>query len=69
MCVYAEDAVGNSDSSLWSTAIAQALPAQPSGLTATAGNMQVRLSWTNPNDASITKYQLAHKLKSASGHG
>ena len=69
VCVYAEDAVGNSDSSLWSTAIAQALPAQPSGLTATAGNMQVRLSWTNPNDASITKYQLAHKLKSASGHG
>ena len=34
-------------------------PAKPTGLTATAGNAQVSLSWwTNANDATITKYQV-----------
>ena len=36
-------------------------PAKPTGLTATAGNAQVSLFWTNPNDASITKYQVLRR--------
>ncbi len=32
-------------------------PAQPTGFTATAGNTQVWLSWDDPGDATITKWQ------------
>lgn len=32
-------------------------PAAPSGLSAQAGDTQVRLTWTNPGDSLITKYQ------------
>ena len=32
-------------------------PAKPAGLRATAGNAQVTLAWTDPNDATITGYQ------------
>ena len=32
-------------------------PAQPTGLSATAGDGQVALSWTDPNDSSITGYE------------
>ena len=32
-------------------------PDAPTNVTATAGHAQVRLSWTNPNDATISKYQ------------
>ena len=68
VCAYAEDAAGNSHALLYGTAIAQSAPAQPTGLKATAGNAQVDLAWTNPNDSTITKYQLAYKKKSASGN-
>ena len=61
ICVYAEDAAGNSDSSLWSTAIAQAVPAKPTGLMATPGDAQVTLSWTDPSDSTITKHQYRQK--------
>ena len=61
ICVYAEDAAGNSDSSLWSTAIAQAVPAKPTGLMATPGDTQVTLSWTDPSDSTITKHQYRQK--------
>ena len=33
-------------------------PAKPSGFSATAGDGQVTLSWTDPSDSSITRYQL-----------
>ncbi len=36
---------------------AQSAPAKPTGLTATAGNRQVTLSWTDPKNSDITKYQ------------
>ena len=36
-------------------------PAQPTGLTAAQGNGQVALSWDDPQDASITKWQVRHK--------
>ncbi len=42
-----------------------AAPAKPTGLTATAGNAQVALSWTDPSDSSITKYQYRQKAGNA----
>ena len=33
------------------------VPAAPTGVTATAGNGSVTVSWTNPGDASITRYE------------
>ena len=36
-----------------------AVPAPPSGLTAAAGDAQVTLSWTDPGNATIGKYQLS----------
>ena len=38
-------------------AVPATVPAAPAGLTAAAGEKQVGLSWTNPADVSITKYQ------------
>ena len=43
-------------------------PAKPTGLTATAGNGQVELSWTSPNDASITKYQVQRRTGNSWGN-
>ena len=40
-------------------------PAKPTGLSATAGNAQVALSWTDPSDSSITKYQYQQKAGTA----
>ena len=39
------------------TATPRAPPAAPTGLSATAGDGQVTLSWTNPGDNTIRKYQ------------
>ena len=36
-------------------------PAKPTGLAATAGNSEVRLSWSNPGNDSIQAYQLQQK--------
>ena len=46
-------------------AAATTAPAKPTGLTATAGNAQVALAWTNPSDSTITKYQYRQKAGSA----
>ena len=40
-------------------------PAKPIGFTATAGNEEVTLSWTDPKNSDITKYQ--YRQKSGSG--
>ncbi len=37
------------------------VPAKPAGLSAEAGNAQVELTWTDPEDDSITRYQLRQK--------
>ncbi len=37
-----------------------ALPAKPAGFEATAGNAQVALAWDDPEDASITGYELRY---------
>ena len=36
-------------------------PARPTGLSASAGNGQVMLSWTDPNDDSITGYEVQRR--------
>ena len=63
VCAWAEDAAGNVRSQVWGEDIqaAAAKPARPTGLTATAGNAQVALSWTDPSDSSITKHQYRQK--------
>ena len=38
------------------------LPAKPTGFAAKAGNARATLSWDDPSDASITKYQVRRKL-------
>ena len=57
--VVATNSVGDSDpSSPAATAtINTDLPAAPVSLMATAGNAEVTLNWTDPGDATITKYQ------------
>ncbi len=47
------------------TGAAVAKPAAPTGLSAEAGNAQVKLTWTDPDDDSITRYQLRQKKGSA----
>jgi titin len=42
---------------VWVTPHAASTPAAPTGLTATSGPGRVLLSWTDPNDASITVWQ------------
>ena len=44
-----------------------AAPEKPTGFTALAGNAQVSLSWANPSDASITKWQYAFRTAGAYG--
>ncbi len=43
------------------TPTAASVPARPSGLSATAGNGQVTLTWTDPEDDSITRYQVRRR--------
>ncbi len=43
-------------------------PAQPTGLTATAGNAQVTLRWSDPGDAGITGYKVRYGRRSERGN-
>ena len=54
-----EHAFGN-QKIVFKTASPATIPAAPTGLAATAGNAQVDLAWTNPNDSNITKYQVRY---------
>ena len=67
VCAYAEDAAGNIRSQVWGEDIQAAAtkPAKPTGLSATAGDAQVALSWTDPSDSSITSYQYQQKAGAA----
>ncbi len=40
-------------------------PAKPAGLSAEAGNRQVKLTWTDPDDDSITRYNMRQKKGAA----
>ncbi len=47
-----------------------AVPARPTGLTATAGDEQATLRWPDPGNASITGWQYQHRLSDAAwGNG
>ncbi|WP_446830451.1 fibronectin type III domain-containing protein [Candidatus Foliamicus sp.] len=54
-----EFAMGN-QKIVFQTANPATVPAAPTGLAVTAGDAQVDLAWTNPNDSNITKYQVRH---------
>ena len=57
--VLAENAIGTSPPSATVTATPEgAPPAKPTGLSAAPGNAEATLTWDNPSDASITKYQV-----------
>ena len=57
--IQAENDTGTSPVSAAVTATPQdGLPAKPTGLSAAPGNAEVTLTWDNPIDASITKYQV-----------
>ena len=70
--VQAVDASGSTDTSLPSeevTATPVPVPAAPILiLPATVGNEQVVLTWVNPNDSSITEYQVRWKKKANSAY-
>ena len=51
------------------TATPMPVPAAPSGLSATPGDGRVTLSWTDPGDASITKYQYSTDYMIGGGNG
>ena len=57
--ILAENDSGASPPSATVTATPQgAAPAKPTGLSAAPGNAEATLTWDNPRDASITKYQI-----------
>ena len=55
--VRAVNAIGEGPSSAVVDTPASATPGKPEGLTATPGDTQVHLTWTDPNDSSIDKYE------------
>ena len=56
--IIAVNEAGPSPSSDVVTATPQSPPAKPTGLTAKPGNTRVTLTWDDPGDASITRYQI-----------
>ena len=58
--VRAKNVVGDGAAS--DEASAWTFPAAPAGLTATPGDKKVTLSWTDPNNSSITGYEYQQKL-------
>ena len=57
--------LSGSSSLLTTSAQSGAAPDQPSGLSTEAGDTQVRLSWEDPTDSTIDKYQLWQIAESA----
>ena len=58
-------AISASTTPLTTSAQDDSVPGQASGLSATAGDTQVRLNWSDPNDSSITGYELWYHAQSA----
>ena len=58
---------GEASDSIKFTVIAAA--AKPAGLTATSGDGQAELAWTDPGDSGITKYQSRHKAGTSFSDG
>ncbi len=61
MTVTASDGAGNTDTKDVTITVTAAKPAQPSNLLATAGDGEVKLSWDDPGDASITSWEYRRK--------
>ncbi len=59
--IRAVNDTGESPESAEVTATPIALPAAPTGLTATVGDAQVTLGWTDPQNSTITDYQYQYK--------
>ena len=59
--IRAVNAGGNSPASAEVRATPLAPPVKPTGVTATAGHAQVTLSWNNPDNATISKWQYQQK--------
>ena len=59
--IRAVNAGGNSPASAEVRATPMAPPLKPTGVTATAGHGQVTLSWDNPDNATISKWQYQQK--------
>ena len=59
--IRAVNAGGNSPASAEVRATPMAPPLKPTGVTATAGHAQVTLSWDNPDNATISKWQYQQK--------
>ena len=69
--VAADSFLGNVQSIIVSAASAAppaaTVPAKPANFAAAAGNAEVALSWDNPNDATITSWQV--RRKTTGGYG
>ena len=65
--IRALNATGIGTASDEATATPYGPPARPTGLQAAAGHRQVRLSWTNPGNATITQY--LYRQKAAGSYG
>ena len=63
----AVNASGNGAESDEATATPIAVPAKPTGLTATPGDSQVALAWTDPDNDTITGWQYAYKTTGGYG--
>ena len=44
-------------------------PSAPTGLMATGGNTEIRLTWNDPNNPTITKYEVRSRLSGATVQG
>ncbi len=64
--VRAVNPAGNGAASDEAVATTTALPAKPTGATATAGAQRVILAWADPGDASITRWEYQQKQGSGS---
>ncbi len=62
--VRAVNDFGNGNSSGTKSVTVVAKPAAPTGLAAETGDTQVRLTWNDPSNASITKYQVLQLAES-----
>ena len=58
-------AISASTTPLTTSAQDDSVPGKPSGLSATAGDTQMRLNWSDPNDSSITGYEIWYHAQSA----
>ena len=66
--IRAVDAAGNTSPPADTVTATPLLPpAKPTGLTAAVGNGQLTLSWDNPNDSTISRYQYNQKVNDVWG--